>query len=236
MKKLLFIGAHPDDETLCTGTFLKAGTIGFETHILICSEGKNGKPNNHERTLAKENIIENRSEELEKYAKNINATSYHILNTPNQLLTEDILILDILKQLRDIRPDIVITHMDNDYHYDHQVVHDAVKNAFEIAHRSSFLELGPKLTGSILLAIDGLEMINNPDFYIDISSLLETKTTIIKDSYGERLGKLIDMDIAKSTMRGARKGISAAECLSFIKVRSVTYSSNSLKLLSELIA
>lgn len=236
MNKILFIGAHPDDETSCTGLFIKAHKMKIETHILICSEGKNGQPNINETSMIKDKIIENRKKELEKYAKNIKVTSCHILNNQNEFLNKDELTLEILKKIRKIQPDIVITHMGGDYHIDHQIIHNIVKNAFEISHRSSFLNFGKKLKGSILLGSDGLELINNPEFYVDISNFLKEKEKIIRNSYNSRLGKLIDVIFYRSKMRGARKGISAAECFNIIRTRSVSYTPKTLNLLSKIIS
>ncbi len=236
MKSLLFIGAHPDDETLCAGLFLKAEKRGFRTDILICSPGKNGKPNTKETTASTKSILENRNTEFETYCKAIAADSYTILENTNTLLQKsETLTLEILTTLRSLRPSIIITHMNNDYHEEHQIVHESVKSAFEIACRSSFLELGPKVTDSILLEVDGLEMINNPDFYVDITDVFDEKTRIIKLAYDERLGSLITMDEHKAKLRGARKKMEVAECYSFVSVRSTSYSAESLRILAELI-
>ncbi len=236
MKSLLFIGAHPDDETLATGLFLKAKQKGFETHILICSEGKNGKPNTAEVVSDQQHMITERNLEFETYCNAIGVMSARILRNPNtQLVENENLVLEILTTLRKLRPSVVVTHMNNDYHDEHQVVHNSVKKAFEIACRSSFSELGPKLTDSVLLEADGLELINNPDFYVDISDVLAEKTRIINLAYRERLGTLIDMDIHKAQLRGARKKLTAAECYSIIPVRSTSYTSHALTILSELI-
>lgn len=236
MKSLLFIGAHPDDETLCTGLFLKAKKLGFATSILICSEGKNGAPNKAEASLETQDILDNRHVEFETYCDLVRADYRQILNNPTTLLNEsEELILEILKVLRTLRPQIVVTHMNNDYHEEHQVVHNTVKKALEIASRSAFTELGPKLTDTLLFEVDGLEMINNPDIYVDISSILEEKTRIIKTAYEERLGNLITMDTHRAKLRGARKKLEAAECYSLVPVRSTSYSANALKVLAELI-
>ncbi len=233
MKTLLFIGAHPDDETLCTGLFLKAKKLGFETAIIACSEGKNGKPNQEEQ----DDMIKKRNEEFETYCDMAGVGFRKILATEGILLSKnEKTIIELVSVMRKLRPDVVITHMNNDYHEEHQVVHEMVKSALEISCRSSFTDLGPKLIDTLLLEVDGLELINNPDIYLDISEVFDEKIKIISAAYQERLGGLIEMDVHKAKMRGSRKKILAAECYSLVPVTSTSYSSGALKTLSDLIA
>src|SRR3954452_12842907 len=44
MKRILFIGAHPDDETFfAAGTFAKYRELGVEIHVLCATRGDQGK-------------------------------------------------------------------------------------------------------------------------------------------------------------------------------------------------
>ena len=113
---ILVISAHPDDEVLgMGGTIYKFAKMGHKIDLCIVTDGKCGS--------AKREKI--RKESASKAAKFLGIKKIHFLNFPDTRLdvTPQIEINKKLETLiKKIKPEIVYTVPDNDFHKDHQKV------------------------------------------------------------------------------------------------------------------
>jgi LmbE family N-acetylglucosaminyl deacetylase len=131
-KKILIVAAHPDDEILgCGGTVARLVKEGCEACTLILGEGVTSRE--------KVRPGERRSSEL-KELKNEAFRANKIIGVKRIFLYElpdnrfdTIPLLDIVKIIekvkKEIRPDMVFTHYENDLNVDHQIAYKAVVTA-----------------------------------------------------------------------------------------------------------
>ncbi len=115
--RILAVGAHPDDlEILCAGTLAKYARGGHHVSMAVATNGEVGSA-----TLPREEIAEIRHQEAAAAARVIGADFYW-MNYPDEFLfsTEQtrLAFLDLVRQ---VRPDVVITHAPTDYHPDHRI-------------------------------------------------------------------------------------------------------------------
>jgi LmbE family N-acetylglucosaminyl deacetylase len=150
MRTLCFIGAHPDDETFGLGSTLAYyAAAGVNVYYICATRGEAGM-NNLNQLRGFKSLAELRSDEL-NCAANILALSgvvhlgYRDSGMPG---TDDnkhpealaVALIDevserIVKVIRNLKPDVVITHdpIGGYRHPDHVAVHKATVKAFEIA-------------------------------------------------------------------------------------------------------
>jgi len=114
VKRILAIGAHPDDvEIGCGGTIKKHKKDGDEVMILTLTKGAQGGDK------------EERQRESINAAKSLNAqlVMYDLEDT--NLSTGADTIKSIEKTINDFQPNIIYTHSLNDTHQDHRATHYA---------------------------------------------------------------------------------------------------------------
>lgn len=233
-KTILFVGAHPDDETLMGGTMIKLIENGWKAYIVSCTNGRNGALNRSEKS--NKTMLANRKKEFELYAKTIGAEKPAMLNQKEIFLTKDpTAVMALVKMFRKTRPDVVVTHNGGDYHAEHIAAREITLDAFEHATRSGFSELGPKLASSILLEVDGLELLQSANITFDTSDTFAKKQKACTIAYKDRLGDLLEMDKGVSAFRGLRRKYKHAECFSVLFTRSYRMNKEAALALAEFI-
>lgn len=120
-KKVLCIGAHPDDSELgMAATLAKHRDLGDEAHIIICSlgiGGESGDPKIRESEATEAaNILGARLNILDYPVTKLNKPSPEFYQT-------------ICKAIEDLHPDRVYTHSPYDYHQVHETVSECVSRA-----------------------------------------------------------------------------------------------------------
>lgn len=123
MKKIMVIVAHPDDaELYAYGMISKLIKCGNRVHVLIMTAGEAGNGIDKEET---ENF---RKKEASRVANKLGYT-YEFANFNDGELLPSLQIREFLiKKIRIIKPDIIMTHKDNDYHPDHRYTSIAIKD------------------------------------------------------------------------------------------------------------
>jgi LmbE family N-acetylglucosaminyl deacetylase len=155
-KKILCVGAHPDDVELgMGGTIAKHVDRDHEVHIVICTQGIGGESGDPKL----------RMEEAEK-AAHILGAYLHLLNYPVLNLNKPSFDFTriIRNLLKNINPDRVYTHSPHDYHQIHNTVAKCVTHGIGNVKEVIYFEI---LSST------------NPDFrpnaYVDISSYMDIK-------------------------------------------------------------
>lgn len=220
---VLGVAAHPDDLDFGTaGTMAKFAKAGADIYYLLLTDGSKGSD---DRSLTSKELIKIRQEEQRAALLTIGGKDVTFLNYPDSGLyvTQD-LKKDIVKEIRRLKPDVVIT-MDPTVvysvnrgfvnHSDHRAAGQATIDAvFPLAR--------DHLTFPDLL-IDGLEPhkvktllltnFDNQNFYIDITDTLDTKLQAIK----HHASQIKDFEVAKerfvriAAMTGQKAGYTYAE-------------------------
>jgi LmbE family N-acetylglucosaminyl deacetylase len=166
---ILAIFAHPDDETFgCGGTLALHAEAGHEVRALslTCSEKERGPE------------LSNASEALGIEKPIIFPNK--IVNVSSELIRR---ISDIIV---DQRPEIVITHLPFDYHREHRVAYDLVKEAVEWAGHTTIYDEAWVVERLLLMEVNTL--IPSPHVVVDISNVWPRRKAAIR-AYTTQLAK-----------------------------------------------
>lgn len=155
-KKILCIGAHPDDVELgMGGTVAKHVDKDHEVHLVICTQGIGGN-SGHPKL---------RMEEAEKAADilgvHLHLIDYPVLNLNRPSSDFTNVIKNIIKT---INPDRVYTHSPHDYHQIHNTVARCVTDGISNVRKVIYYEIISSTTPDF-----------KPNAYVDISNYIDVK-------------------------------------------------------------
>lgn len=198
-KRVLAIGAHPDDvEIGCGGTLAKHRANGDLLRILTLSRGAAGGDVN-------QRVIEAR-----RAAELLGAT-LEIANLPDTRISAGTETIDIIQaEIRALRPTHIYTHCVEDTHQDHRAIHTATLVA---ARRvpNVYCYQTPSTTVDF-----------QPNRFVDISDFIKEKIRVI-DAYKSQVERMdaLEDDLILATARywGRFAGYVLAEPLRIIRQR-----------------
>lgn len=219
--KVAAIAAHPDDiEIACAGTLLKCRERGDEIYMVAVCNGNMGH-----KVIMPDELARIREEEFRRSAKMAGATpvmlGYGDANAFDNKECRD----KLTGVLKEIRPDLIITHSPNDYMPDHVAVSNLV---FSASFASSLTHYPPaEYDGTDVVPIAFMDNLAGngfvPNEYVDISSVIETKIRML-ESHESQLKWMREhdrIDFAEfvrscSHVRGLQCGVDYAEgfCMS----------------------
>jgi len=175
---VLALGAHPDDlELLCGGTLAKYAQRGDKVYMCSLTNGNMGHPQYKPADMARV-----RKKEMETSASLIGAEVIW-LDVDDEMsvisLEARLMVTDVLRMTK---PDVVITHYDQDYHVDHRNASQLVFEAAPLACVHNIVTQYPVLDKQVLIYyMDTLGAINFlPTEYVDISDTIETKQNMFR--------------------------------------------------------
>ncbi len=158
-RRVLAIGAHPDDlELACGATLAKLVDNGGEVCTIVMSGGGSGGE------------ARRRVEEARRGSTYLGAARTKVLDFCDTQLDihENEMVKVLERAIREFRPDIVMTHSANDYHQDHSAVHRATMRAARREPTILCYE-SPSATPWF-----------SPVFFVDISRHIDVKTHAIQ--------------------------------------------------------
>jgi LmbE family N-acetylglucosaminyl deacetylase len=123
--RVLCFGAHPDDcEVKIGGT---AALWAARGHLVRFTSVTNGETGHHQRFGAE--LAARRAAEARAAAEVLGVES-RVLPTPSGALVPSVeRRREIIVEIREFRPDLIITHRPNDYHPDHRYTSQLVQDA-----------------------------------------------------------------------------------------------------------
>jgi N-acetylglucosamine malate deacetylase 1 len=123
--RLLVLGAHPDDCEFHSGGLAAIyRELGHEVKLVSVTNGEAG---HHEQTGP--TLTARRRQEAAAAAKIIGATA-EVWDYPDGRVQPTLeLRFQLIREIRTFKPDLLLTHRNNDYHPDHRAVGDAVRDA-----------------------------------------------------------------------------------------------------------
>ena len=214
-ESILVIAAHPDDEVLgCGGTLAKYSKLGAKINIIFIADGvtSRGKYGTVESEL---NARRNAAIEAGRILGVQDTTFYDF---PDNRL-DGVEILEIIKiielNLEKYKSDTVITHFYGDLNIDHRQVSKAVATACRPFPGSLVKRMLMFETSSSTEWQVGSAKLFNPNVFVDISSVIDTKFQAL-EAYKNEMRKWPhsrSLEAIKylALWRGATVGVEAAE-------------------------
>jgi LmbE family N-acetylglucosaminyl deacetylase len=177
--RVLVIGAHPDD---CD---IKAGGIAAlytqKGHVVKFVSVTNGDAGHHE--MGGGPLAQRRNAEAQAAAEII-GIEYELLDIHDgELMPTLENRFQIIRTIRDFRPDLIMTHRPNDYHPDHRYTSMLVQDAAYMVTVPNICALTPHLERNpvIVYLSDGFKKPNpfEPNVAIGIDAVVEKKIDML---------------------------------------------------------
>jgi LmbE family N-acetylglucosaminyl deacetylase len=121
---------------------------------------------------------------------------------------------EVIRQIREFRPDIVFTHSHADYN-DHQVVHDVSIEGWYHAGIPCAMDLGPIAPFAPVYEFEVLEPMANPSLVVDITDTFSAKMEAMQcyASQHELVGGVFQLMEGRALERGYLIGARYGEAL-----------------------
>lgn len=159
-RRVLAIGAHPDDiELACGATLAKLRDAGHTIEALVLTGGERGGD------------VEVRPHEARRGARFIGCDGVAVHAFADTRLREQSneILAVIEERVRTFDPDIIFTHSANDQHQDHQAVYEATLRAAR-NHSTILCYESPSVTRDF-----------SPTFFVDIGDYVDVKIASVRE-------------------------------------------------------
>ena len=159
VRRVLAIGAHPDDlELACGGSLARFADEGHEVMAIVMSHGDNG---------GRGDVREN---EARLGADSLALASVSVQNfTDTKMATEMERMVKVIELAVELfKPDVILTHSEHDQHQDHHAVHMATLRA---GRRSSTILCYESPSATREFA---------PNYFVDVSPYMDAKVAAVK--------------------------------------------------------
>lgn len=198
-RRVLAIGAHPDDlELACGGTLARLADAGHEIHALVMSDGSVG------------GNAATRPDEAYRGAAFMGLAECTVVGLPDTRLSshEQEMVEAIEAKLRSLSPDLVLTHSRNDQHQDHAAVHWATMRAGR-KHPAILCFESPSVTKDF-----------SPQVFVDIDDYLDVKASAVAIHHDQSDKPYMGRDTlhAMATFRGSQSKLGVAEGFEAVRV------------------
>ena len=184
-KKVLVFVAHQDDETIgCGGTIAKWSSLGADIEVCYMTDGSTGV----EQMTDGANIVLERDTEAMIACKILGVKTVSHLGIPCQEINNDKSTFHkVIKKIREVKPDLVLTHNKICKHRDHKNTSALVEEACWKCSENILEELGDPCIVSSVLSFEILDAFENPDYVVDITNFYERKCKAM-DVYSSQRG------------------------------------------------
>ncbi|MBR4675110.1 MAG: PIG-L family deacetylase [Victivallales bacterium] len=173
-KRILFIGAHPDDaDILCGGTAIKLTKAGHIVKFVSATNGDTGH-----MILSRAETAKIRNKEMAASAK-AGGLEYEILPHNCGLEASVDNRREMVRLIRKFKPDVVISHRTCDYHPDHRATAQLVQDTAYVGMVPHFCEDTPIPDVAPVYAFTYDKFVDprpfRADAAVEIDSVLEEK-------------------------------------------------------------
>lgn len=169
---ILAIFAHPDDMELCVGgTLLKMKSLGYKTGVLDVTRGEMGT----------RGTPEIRAAEAEEAARILQIDVRENLEfSDGHVFVNDESRKKMVRALRRLKPQIILTHQFDDPHPDHNAIAHLVREAARLSSMQKYDgDFGLERIKVPIVAHNTFSARLTPSFVVDISGFLEAKMNSI---------------------------------------------------------
>ncbi len=184
--RVFAIAAHPDDiEFNMAGTLFLLQKAGCEIHYMNVADGSCGSEKYDAETIAAMRL-----EEAKKAAAHLNAVFHPPAGGDAEIYYEKELLVKIAAVMREVEPDMLLVPSPDDYMEDHMnTCRLAVSAAFYRGMRNYKTDPPlPPVYGDVVIYHaqphgnrDYMNRMIKPDFFIDISSVIDKKTAMLAE-------------------------------------------------------
>jgi len=183
---VLAAGAHPDDvEISCAGTLKALQDAGFSIHIATMSLGDCGS-----KEIPPDELRRQRRAEAEEACRILGATYHYVGSHDFSIFNDDVHNRRMTALMREVDPNIVLTHSPGDYILDHDNTSMLVRNACFYAPATNYdcsqFSEAPAMRSIPYLyywdVMEGIDIFGKrvaPEFYVDISGEMELKSEML---------------------------------------------------------
>lgn len=181
-QNVLALMAHPGDAAvLCGGTLARFAATGAKVTIACVSDGAAG---NKLMPVPREKLAPQRRRHEEQACSVIGADLGWVGLADGLLFDQTQMIGLLVDLVRQIRPDIVITHHSRDYHMDNRTVSNAAYQACRLCLLENFPSKLPPMTSVPMLYYTDswISRAFEPTEYVDISDSIDTKLKMVRSN------------------------------------------------------
>ena len=197
-KRILAIGAHPDDIELgCGGTLYRASKNGTKVTAVFLTKGE------------RSGDAEVRTKESITALRVLGVSDVHFGSFPDTELPASFEAINFLEHFGvETNPDMVLTHTINDTHQDHRQVGWLSISAFRNVPKILAYET-PRVRPSTY----------SPTYFVDISSCVEAKWDALRCHISQKEKRYLAYEsvINLASFRGSQAGVHVAEAFEVMK-------------------
>ncbi|OQB43589.1 MAG: 4-oxalmesaconate hydratase [Candidatus Hydrogenedentes bacterium ADurb.Bin179] len=189
--KVLAVGAHPDDvEFMMAGTLLVLAEAGYEPHIFVVASGSCGS-----MVIGKDELVRTRLKEAKAAAEQLKAQFYAPVVDDLEVTYSVPLLRKVAAVVREVQPDIVLTHSPDEYMEDHTITARLTVTAVFSRGMPNFLTDPdrPIYNKDVVLyqclpygLCDTRGRRVEADCYVDITRVMDTKTRALSCHESQR--------------------------------------------------
>lgn len=212
-KRVLAIGAHPDDiELTCAGTLARFRQAGSSVHMAVACRGDKGGG-------AAEELAVRREQEARQAAELLGAAISFLGLGDAEVFDEPRIRLLFLNLLRRTQPELVLTHGPEDYHEDHRQVSRLVMHASWVAASPGQRTDWPPLSQppAVLFVDNVAGTAFEPTHLVDITDTFAIKRQMLVCHASQTgrtdagMNQLLELAETLARLRGLQCGVRYAE-------------------------
>ena len=217
-KRVFAICAHPDDiEFMMAGTLIRLQELGYEAHYMTVANGSLGG-----NGLSWQELADRRTEEARNACKVIGAVYHPPIVGDMEVFYNFETLAKMVKIVREVDPEIVLTHGPYDYMEDHTCAGRLAVSAAFARGMGNFrtVDVPPVATDvavyhSVPLSlVDQLNRPVVPELFVDITSTMEKKKAMLSCHVtqkqwldeSQKLNAYIDDMVSRGAFMGRRAG------------------------------
>lgn len=211
--KITAVMAHPDDTDIwCGGTLRKYYEQGHEISIIVVTNGRTGT----NEPVSDSWLIEARRQEQLASAKTYDAKRVIFLgNDDSELFETPETRKQLITAIRELAPDVILTHNLKDQNSDHRVTAQMVTNSLIPLPLYTVRADAPavKKVPVVFMADTYAGIDNQPEAYVDISQQFSYKRKALECHKTQLTGEIKWMDLMElqTRFRGFQAGCAYAE-------------------------
>lgn len=175
-KNILVVAAHPDDEVLgCAGTIARLVHEGNRAYVLILGEGITSREQRHGDKSMRDSLrlLKQQAQEANKALRVKRIIMRDFPDNKFDTVPFLSIVKEVEKVKKEVNPDIIFTHFDNDLNIDHRITYQAVVTAARPLAKERVKQI---YSFEVLSSTEwNFPYSFSPDVFFDISGYMEAK-------------------------------------------------------------